>query len=107
MSHEVVLTDRAVADFDATLTFYRKRSEAFALRWCVLVEQAVADLEADPERFAIASEAARLWIDLRQINLAFGRKPSHRLVFAIRPKRVVVYTVRGLAQADLTLDDLI
>jgi hypothetical protein len=39
-------------------------------------------------------------IELRQLNYGSGRKITHRIIFAIRPTRVVVYAVRHVAQRD-------
>ncbi|MEO0531529.1 MAG: hypothetical protein AAF266_13285 [Planctomycetota bacterium] len=107
MTREVALTSRAVLDIDSNLAFLAEYSVELARRWCDAADRAIADLENDPERYAIASERELNGIDLRQINFGIGRRLTHRMVFAIRSDRVVVYSVRGLTQRDLTIDDIV
>lgn len=96
--HAVYFTERAAADFDETLAYYATRSADAAKRWCDVVEVAIADLEEHPLRFALATDAKRIANDLRQVNFGIGQRLTHRMVYAVRGDRVVVYTIRHLAQ---------
>jgi hypothetical protein len=61
-------------------------------------------LEQNPDRCALAPENDRFPYEIRQLNFGIGRKPTHRLVFTIRPKEVVILRVRHLAQQDIDVE---
>jgi hypothetical protein len=43
---------------------------------------------------------------IRELHYGLRNKATHRAVFEVRNDEVIVYTVRHLAQRDLTPDDL-
>lgn len=104
---DVVFTRRAEADFDEAYQWYATRSLSATANWLDAAERAIEQLESAPEQLPRASESDRFPIAMRQIAFGAGRKPTHRLVFAIRPDRVVVYAIRHLAQRELSPDDLV
>jgi plasmid stabilization system protein ParE len=104
---DVVFTRRAEADFDDTHRWYAARSLSAAANWLDAVERAIDQLESAPERLPLAPESDLFPIELRQLVFGGGRKQTHRLVFTIRPGKVVVYAVRHLAQRELSIDDLL
>jgi len=53
----------------------------------------------------LAREDPRFPIELRQLNYGSGRRTTHRILFAIRSTRVVVYAIRHFAQQDWRSDD--
>lgn len=106
MKREVFFTQRAEADIDATLAFMKSHSQQVASKWFAKLADAIEQLENAPERFALCSESDRFPIELRQYNFGVGVKLTHRLVYTIRPNRVVVYAVRHLAQ-DAIGDELL
>jgi hypothetical protein len=55
-------------------------------------------LADNPDRFGLADENGRFPYEVRQLNFGLGSRPTHRLVFVIRPHDVVVLRVRHLAQ---------
>jgi hypothetical protein len=61
-------------------------------------------LEHNPERFALAAENDRFPYEIRQLNFGIGRKPTHRLVYTIRPREVVVLRLRHLAQEAIEVE---
>jgi hypothetical protein len=44
-------------------------------------------------------------VEIRELHYGLGHRSTHRAVFAMRNDEVIVYTVRHLAQRDLTPDD--
>ena len=59
---------------------------------------AASSLAADPSRSALAAENDRFPYEIRQLNFGIGPKSTHRLLFTVRPGKVVVLRVRHLAQ---------
>jgi hypothetical protein len=65
----------------------------------------VPTLEADPNRFSQAAEAADLGIDLRE--MLHGRRPHvFRILYTIDGKIVNVHRIRHAAQDRLTAGDV-
>lgn len=44
---------------------------------------------------------------LHQVAFGSGKRNTHRMIFAVRSDKVMVYAIRYLAQQELTVDDLI
>ena len=70
------------------------------------MESAINGLAEDPERFPLAAESDRFEFPLRQLNYGLSRHRTHRVLYAVQADRVLVYSVRHLAQAEMNLDDL-
>jgi plasmid stabilization system protein ParE len=104
---EVEFARNAVVDFDETVDWYEARSMDAARRWIEGVERALSELELAPERFPAARESAKLGLPLRECAFGAGRRLTHRMLFTIRPGKVVVYAIHHVSRQDLTFDDLI
>jgi hypothetical protein len=52
----------------------------------------------------LAPENERFPYEVRQLNFGIGRKPTHRIVYTIRPREVVILRVRHLAQQNIDVD---
>lgn len=100
MKYEVLLTGEADQDLRIAYEWYLARSPDAAQRWYDGIMRAVASLERDPQRCALANENERTPVELRQLNYGSGRKITHRVIFAVRPKHVVVYAIRHTSQRD-------
>jgi plasmid stabilization system protein ParE len=107
MIYDVVLTRKAERQIASTVRWWANhRSAAQAERWYQGLMQTLKSLQHDPKRCALAPEHGALPLPIRQITYGVGRKPTHRVLFAIRGQRVVVYAVRHLAQRDIRPEDL-
>jgi plasmid stabilization system protein ParE len=107
MTYDVRLTAKAERQFkDAARWWSAHRSREQAGRWYDGFLAAIQSLSLNPERCPLARENASVPIEIRELNYGLGRRPTHRAIFAIRPGRVVVYSIRHQAQEDLTADDL-
>lgn len=106
MTREVFFTRRAEADVEEAVGFYHSRSATVAARWLDELRSVVARIEDNPESYARSPENNRFPVELRQANFGAGRKPTHRAIFTVREKEVVVYAVRHLARDVLSDDDL-
>lgn len=104
--YEVKFTGNAVNDFQLISTWYAAKSIVAEAKWIAAVEKALDLLERNPLQFARVLDADLQSLHLQQFNLGVGRRLTHRMVFAIRPKKVVVYAIRHLSQAELTADDI-
>jgi plasmid stabilization system protein ParE len=107
MTYDVRLTAKAERQFkEAARWWSAHRSHEQAARWYDGFLAAIQSLSRNPERCPLARENAAVPIEIRELSYGLGRRPTHRAIFAIRPDRVVVYSIRHHAQADLTADDL-
>ena len=91
---------------DQALWWSENRSEEQAFRWLEGFELALGSLAYDPDRCCIARENDAFNIVIRELHYGLGNKATHRAVFEVRNDEVIVYSVRHLAQRDLTPDDL-
>jgi hypothetical protein len=99
MKYEVVVTDQAKREAQASHDWWAaNRSADQAGRWYNEFIRVAQSLEFMPERWAIAAENESFPYTLRQLNFGIGRRATHRILFAIRQKDVVVLRVRHLAQ---------
>jgi len=106
MKYEVVLTEQAERSLHAAYRWYDSRSAEAAGRWYDGIVRAMTSLEQSPERCPLARENDRFPVELRQLNYGSGKRLTHRILFVIRPSRVVVYAVRHVAQRDALPEDL-
>jgi plasmid stabilization system protein ParE len=100
MKYEVVLTNEAQENARAAYEWYAERSQEAADQWQAGLVDSLDTLETDPERWSLANENSRFPIELRQLLYGSGRRITHRIIFAIRPTKVVVYAIRHVAQQD-------
>lgn len=106
MTHEVILTRFAQNELDQAHDWWTKnRSAAQANRWYSSFVRTMLTLETNPERVPLAPESALFPYDVRQLNFGLSGKPTHRALFSIRDKTVVILRVRHLSQKPLSADD--
>ena len=106
MSHEVVLTEEAERGLEDAYEWYARQSTEAANLWYSGILMAITSLERNPERCPLATDNDRFPVEIRQLNYGSGRRLTHRIVFTIRPDRVIVYAIRHLAQQDLRPEDV-
>jgi plasmid stabilization system protein ParE len=82
------------------------RSAKQAIDWLEGFEQALASLAENADRCAVARESVAFDFAIRELHYGLRSKPTHRAVFEIRGEEVIIYSVRHLAQRDLTSDDI-
>ena len=105
--YEIYITDKANRQLeDAARWWAENRSAAQAERWYDGFVAEIQSLKKDPERFPLAHESDVFPVAIHELHYGLGSRKTHRAIFAIRTARVVVYSVRHVAQCDLTVDDL-
>jgi plasmid stabilization system protein ParE len=103
----VIITGPAKRDIKEAYDWWaNNRSVEQARRWYFGIRAAIRSLRKNPNRCAMAIESDLLSQGIRQINFGLGRRPTHRIVFAIDGGIVVVLRVRHASQDALTLDEL-
>jgi len=107
VSYDVRLTRKAEQQLNDAVDWWAEhRSAEQASRWHAGIAEAMLSLSINPERCRLARENPSVPIEIRELHYGLGRRPSHRVIFAVRQDRVVVYAIRHVAQDDLTADDL-
>jgi plasmid stabilization system protein ParE len=91
---------------DQATWWSENRSPEQAFRWLEGFENALASLARNPERCSIARESEKFDFVIREIHYGLRSKATHRAVFEIRSDEIIVYSVRHLAQRDLTPGDI-
>ena len=106
MKFRVQLSARAEWDIDQVLAWLcHQGAIPAAARWHERLLAAVATLEREPQRCAIAREAEESGIELRE--LLFGRRQSvYRILFVIQQPTVNVVHIRHAARDALRPEDL-
>jgi len=106
MSYIVVTSERARTDIDdATSWWARRHSVEQAERWFQGIRAAIHGLSQSPERYPVV-EAKSIAYELRQLLFGLGSRPSHRVIFTVIGKTVLVLAVRHAARGPLMPDDL-
>jgi plasmid stabilization system protein ParE len=107
MKFRVVVTGPAKRDIQAAHDWWAaNRSSEQASRWYRGVNAAIKTLDRSPERCSRAIEGELIPQGVRQLLYGLGRKPTHRIVFAIDGDTVVVFRVRHTSQDALRADEL-
>ncbi|WP_040352841.1 type II toxin-antitoxin system RelE/ParE family toxin [Blastopirellula marina] len=103
---DLKITEPAQQDIQAAYQWWRdRRSRRQAERWYLGLYQAIESLRQNPKRCPLAPEAALLPQGVRQLLFTIGKRPTHRIVFAIDENAVTILRVRHAAQADLQAED--
>ena len=105
--HEVVVTDKAYSQLKAAAQWWAEnRSVEQAEKWFAGFLEAIVSLEKNPGRCPLARENTSFPVEIRELHYGVSRRATHRAIFVIRPDKVVVYSVRHLAQRDIQPEDL-
>lgn len=106
MSYQLRVMPRAQVQLcNAALWWAENRSAKQAAAWPEGFEAALSKLAIDPQRWPLATESVDVGIEIRQMNYGIGRSKTHRAVFEICDRDVVVHAIRHLAQDALHADD--
>ncbi len=107
MKREVLILRRAEIELNQIATWWaRHRSVDQARRWLAEFSVAIDTLSTNPEQHALAQEDELFTFPLRQLLFGVSGKPTHRAIFSIEGEKVLVYTVRHLAQDVISSDDI-
>lgn len=107
MSYRIRITFFAIEDMRSNHQWwFKNRSEAEADRWLIGIDKQIRALSSTANSETLATEVSLRKAEIRQATFGLGRKPSHRILFAIKGTEVVVYRIRAFKQDLLELDDL-
>lgn len=106
MRYRLLLTDKALADIDSALDWFREQKATTAgQRWFTALWKALDRLESRPERCSPAVEAEDVGRDVRE--LLFGkRRGVYRVLFELRDNTVCILRIWHSARDAFTADDL-
>jgi plasmid stabilization system protein ParE len=103
----VIVTGPAKRDIQQDYDWWaNNRSVEQAKRWYAGIRAAIRSLRTNPDRRALAIESDLLAQEIRQLSFGLGRRPTHRIVFAIEDETVVVLRIRHTSQDALLPEDL-
>jgi plasmid stabilization system protein ParE len=74
------------------------RATEQADRWHDVCERAIDSLAQKATSCALAPENDSFPVELRQLNFGVGRRPTHSILFTIRPEHVYVLRVQHLGR---------
>jgi plasmid stabilization system protein ParE len=107
MIYGLVLTARARADILRNAEWWAENhSPDQALAWFDSIYEQLEGLRRMPERFPLAPENGSVEVEIREIPLGIGSRPSYRAVFTIKPLEVHVLTVRRASQDALPTEGI-
>jgi plasmid stabilization system protein ParE len=105
--YKVRITEPAELDIKNAHNWWRdNRSAEQAARWYRGNRKSIKSLRSMPERHAQAAESDSLPQGVRQSLFGLGRHPTHRIVFTITTKEVIVLRVRHTSQEPLQAEEL-
>jgi len=102
----LILPEAEDSIFRAAEWWAKTHSPQQAQRWFEGIYAAIETLEQQPQRCPLAREHGFFPIELRELHYGIGIRITHRAIFTIREDRVLVLSIRHVAQEDLQLDDL-
>ena len=106
MSLDVIVTPRAEDDLrQSTQWWAENRDPEQAGRWWYGILEKIESLAENPDRCPLARENPKHPHELRELHFGLGSRPTHRILFTIRPDRVVIVAVRHAAQDDWNPED--
>jgi plasmid stabilization system protein ParE len=107
MSFQVRITAPAERDMRANHKWWSEhRSAEQADRWLVEIDKLIHSLRETANRCGLATEIELRDAGIRQAPFGLGRRPSHRIIFAIFKQTVMIYRVRAFKQDAMTLAEL-
>ena len=107
MKYELILAARARADILRNAEWSAENhSPDQAIAWFDSIYQQLENLRVMPERFPVAPENGSVEVEIREMPLGVGSRPSYRAVFIIKPLEVHVLTVRRASQDAVTTKDI-
>lgn len=108
MSLSVIIMPRAEKDLRQSTSWWaRNRSVEQAGRWWDGILAAIESLAKNPRRCPLARENHQHPYELREHHFGLGSRPTHRILYTIRPDAVVILTVRHASRRDVSPEDLI
>ena len=106
MKYKVVILPRAkIQLYESALWWAEHRSRQQAADWLTGFQAALKSLGTTADDQPVAPESAAFPFVIRQLTYGLGKSKTHRAVFEIRGDKVLIFSVRNLAQQDLTIDD--
>jgi plasmid stabilization system protein ParE len=107
MIYRVILNDRAEGQLEAAyLWWLEHRSPKQATRWYNEFLEALHGLRENPGRFGVAHEDPKFPYSVRELRFGMGSRVTHRALFTIRDDIVYVFSIRHVAQKDVSPDEL-
>lgn len=101
MKYRVVLQSLAVRDLDEATDWAARHAPATASQWLQRFHVALASLDANPQRCALARENAKVDVELREFH--FGKRPNvFRVIFTIDNDTVRILRIRRAQRRWLT-----
>ena len=98
MKFAVTVSDQALDDVQIILEWIAERSPAGARRWYEAYETALAKLEVDAERNALAPESKWFTHQIRQMLFKTRMGLRYRILYSISGAKVDILHVRGPGQ---------
>lgn len=103
MTFIIRYTDQAEADILRNANWWAERhSLQQALSFESTVEQQLSTLSSMPERFGVAPENDKFPIEIRQMMVGLGSRPSYRAIYTIQNNVVLILAVRRGEQNEFT-----
>lgn len=104
MSRPVFLTRNAERQLLVAADWYAQHDRQVADDWFNGLVAALDALATHAERFSLARENDEFPFELREMLYGLGRRKTHRVLFVIRPDKIVVHQIRHVAQQNVTTD---
>ena len=107
MNYGLVLTARARAAILRNAEWWAENhSPDQAIAWFDAIYEQLESLHKMPERFPLAPENGSVEVEIREMPLGVGSRPSYRAVFTIKPFEVHVLTVTRASQDAISTRDI-
>ncbi len=103
MTFKIRYTAQAHADIFRNASWWAEHhSLDQALEFEATVERQIATLSSLPQRHGVAPENDKFPIEIRQMIVGLGAKPSYRAIYTIQDDEVLILAVRRGSQDEFT-----
>jgi len=107
MRRQVIILPQAEQDIERNALWWAEHHDRDeAARWVEMVFRKLERLAENAETYALAPENDQFDVEIRQLLLGVGSRPTHRAIYRIHGDRVEVLTIRSARQDVLSPDDV-
>ena len=101
----IFLTAKAEEQLHAAADWYAEQNADVADKWFKGIVTAINDLGINAERFGLARENDVMPFELHERRYGLGKRITHRVLFVIRPDKIVIHQIRHVAQRDINKEE--
>ncbi len=102
----VIFTMTASGELDRTSDWCNEQSDGLGYEWLQGIQTAMMSLAVNPDRCGIAHKSDHFPCELRELLFGIGQRKTHRVLFHISEREVVIVGIRHVSRRDFSPENL-